>query len=181
MDRTYKTQAVILARKNFGEADRILILFTKHYGKIRVRAPGIRKTISRKSAHLELFNLSNLFLAAGKNLDIVTEAETVDSFQGIRKDLKKISLAYYFCELVDGLCAEREENQEVFDLIIEAFKKLEIAGDDNLKDDFSCRLLWNLGFLAKEKRLEGFDLESFIENLLERKIKSQRLLRKIGE
>ncbi len=179
MDRTYKTQAIILARKNFGEADRILILFTKHYGKIRVRAPGIRKTTSRKAAHLELFNLASLFLAQGKNLDIVTEATTLNNFSMLRKDLKKVSLAYYFCELVDGLCAEREENQEVFNLLLEAFRKLEIDGNDNLKDDFACRLLWNLGFLAKDKRLEGFDLENFIENLLERKIKSQRLLTRV--
>lgn len=182
MERTYKTEGVILKRTNFGEADRILTIFTKHYGKIRCRAPGIRRTISRKSAHLELFNLASLFLASGKNLDIVTEAETIYNFSGIRKNLKKVGMAYYTCELVDSLCPERQENREVFNLLERTLRELEASHYNDIyyhSESFANQLLWNLGFLPRNKKLVGKELEQFIENLLEKKLKSPRLLRKI--
>lgn len=182
--RTYKTEGLILKRSNFGEADRILTIFTKHYGKIRCRAPGIRKTISRKAPHLELFNLASLFLVQGKNLDIVTEAEIIDNFPGIRKDLRKISVAYLFCELVDGLCPEKQENREIFELLNQVLEILSCGGSTSievepLKDDFANKLLWILGYLPKDRNLFGDELENFMENILERKIKSKSLLRKI--
>lgn len=182
MERTYKTQAIILTRKNFGEADRILTIFTKHYGKLRVRAPGVRRIISRKAPHLELFNLAGLFLVQGKNLDIVTEAETIDNFPRIRKDLKKVSVAYLFCELIDGLCPEKQENREVFSLLIAALKELEVGHDDNIyyqSEIFANKLLQISGYLPKDRILKGDELENFMENILEREIKSKSLLRKI--
>lgn len=183
--RTYKTEGIILKRSNFGEADRLLTVFTKHYGKIRCRAPGIRRTISRKAPHLELFNLSTLFLVQGKNLDIVTEAQTINSFNGFRKDLPKVGIAYYLCELVDGLCPERQENREVFELLKKSLEILSCGGATlskvaPLNNDFANQLLWNLGFLQKNRTLIGEELERFIENILERKLRSPRLLRKIG-
>lgn len=174
--RTYKTEGIILRRTNLGEADRLLTIFTKNHGKIRCRAPGIRKTISRKGAHLELFNLSGLFLAQGKSLDIVTEAQTINNFSEIRKDLSKVWIAYYFCELVDSLCGERQENWEVFELL-----KKELETLSNETDTFANRLLQILGYLPRDKNLSGNDLERFIENILERQIRTKKLLRKIGE
>ncbi|MBI5465520.1 DNA repair protein RecO [Candidatus Gottesmanbacteria bacterium] len=180
--RTYKTEGIILKRNNFGEADRILTIFTRRFGKIRARAPGIRRTTSRKAPHLELFNLATLFLAQGKNIDIVTEAQTIDNFSGVRHDLKKVSLAYYLCELVDSLCPERQENKEVFNLLTKTLKDLEASHYDNIyyhSEDFANQLLWNLGFLPREKKLVEKELEQFIENLIEKKLKSRKLLRKI--
>lgn len=185
MERTYKTEGVILARKNFGEADRILTIFTKHYGKIRVRAPGIRRTTSRKAPHLEVFNHSSLFLAQGKNFDIVTEAQTIANFPGIRKELQKVGITYYLCELVDSLCPEKQENREVFNLLIQALKDLDLVHSNDTyyygknSESFANRLLWILGFLPRNRELRGEELERFIENILERKLKSPRILRKI--
>ena len=62
MSRAYKTEAIIIKRRNFGEADRILTILTKNYGKIQVRAPGVRKITSRRSSHIELLNFSSLTL-----------------------------------------------------------------------------------------------------------------------
>lgn len=184
MGRTYKTEGIILKRTNFGEADRILTIFTKHYGKIRARAPGIRRTTSRKAAHLELFNHSLLFLVQGKSLDIVTEATTINNFSGVRKDLQKVSMAYYFCELGDSFCPERQENREVFNLLTQTLRDLELSHGDNifyLGENFANQLLQLLGFLPKDKYLKSEELERFMESILERKIRSQGLLRKIGE
>ena len=180
--RTYRTEGIILRRTNFGEADRLLTIFTKNHGKLRVRAPGIRKTQSRKGPHLELFNLSSFFLAQGKSLDIVTEAQTLNNFSEIRKDLKKVWIAYYFCELMDSLCAERQENWEVLELLKNSLENLSVdSGQARMTDYFANELLQILGYLPRDKNLNGNDLERFIENILERKIRTKKLLRKNGE
>ena len=74
-DRTYRTEAIVLRRKDIGEADRILTLFTPGAGKVRAVAKGIRKPRSRKAGHLELFTCAKLLLAVGRDLDIITQAE----------------------------------------------------------------------------------------------------------
>lgn len=89
MSRTYKTEGIILKRINLGEADKIITLYSRHYGKIRCIAKGIRNITSRKGGNLELFNRVAIFLAKGKNLDIITEVQLLDSFSGFRQDLKK--------------------------------------------------------------------------------------------
>ncbi|KKR32290.1 MAG: repair protein RecO protein, partial [Candidatus Gottesmanbacteria bacterium GW2011_GWC2_39_8] len=85
--RTYKTEGIILRRINFGEADRLITIFSKHYGKQKVLGKGVRKIKSRRAPHLELFNRSVIFLHRGKNFDIITEAQTINSFSDLRKDL----------------------------------------------------------------------------------------------
>jgi DNA repair protein RecO (recombination protein O) len=113
-ERTYSTEAIILRRRNYGEADRILTLFTPHLGKIRARAVGVRKPRSRKAGHLELFCRSNLFLARGRELDIITQAETIEPFAVLRDDLNRSASASYIAELLDRFAAEGIENREAY-------------------------------------------------------------------
>src|SRR5687768_2124065 len=94
-ERLYRTEAVILRRSDFGEADRLLTLFTARYGKRRVIAKGARKTTSRRAGHIELFNRVELQLATGRNLDIVTDAQIVDPYKQLHEDLPRLSHAYY--------------------------------------------------------------------------------------
>jgi DNA repair protein RecO (recombination protein O) len=123
-ERTYQTEAVVLRRRNWGEADRILTLFTPGRGKIRVRAAGVRKPASRKAGHLELFHRANLFLAKGRDFDIVTQAETVESFARLRDDLVRSAAASYAVELLDRLTPEEEENPAAYRLIVRTLEAL---------------------------------------------------------
>ena len=180
---TYKTEGLILKRINFGEADKVLTIFTKHYGKICALAKGIRRITSRKGGNLELFNWVILFLFKGRNLDIITEAQVKDSFPGFRKDLKRIGIAYYFCELVDKLCPERQKNQEVFALLGQHLKGLEKKFDDsnyqtNFIRDFEVKLLEELGFWPKGRPTEDMDIKAFIEGIIEKRIKSRDFLQR---
>ena len=86
-DRTYRTEAVVLRRKDFGEADRVLTLLTPEHGKVRVVAKGIRKPASRKAGHLDLFMRSKLLVAKGRDLDIITQAETMSAYRPLREYL----------------------------------------------------------------------------------------------
>ncbi len=177
MIRYYKTEGLIIKRINFGEADRILTVLTKNYGKIRVKAPGVRKITSRRSSHIELLNLSTLTLYRSfrVTLPIVTEAQTQEEFLTIKNNLKKIGLAYYICELIDRLCADNQENKKVFFLAKDTLYQLaNDYGGLSLIDNFEQEFLVALGFLPESHQLK--DRAAFIENILERKLTTKRLL-----
>ena len=78
-ERLYRTEAIVLRRADLGEADRLLTIFTPERGKLRVVAKGARKVGSRKGGHVELFTRSNLLIAKARELDIVSQAETVEA------------------------------------------------------------------------------------------------------
>jgi DNA repair protein RecO (recombination protein O) len=176
--RTFKTEGIILKRSNYGEADRILTIFTKHYGKIRVMAKGVRKLSSRKAGSLELFNQSILFLVKGKNMDLITEAQTVNLFKKWRKDLSKIALAYYFCELVDKLTPDNQPHPLVFDLLRQSFLKMGVLPDSRLVREFEEKLLHELGFGVPEvlQKTQG-SLKSYIESIIEKHLNSPKILK----
>ncbi|MDW8325651.1 MAG: DNA repair protein RecO [Anaerolineales bacterium] len=116
-ERTYRTEAIVLRRKDIGEADRILTLLTPERGKVRVVAKGIRKPRSRKAGHLELFTRTHLLIAAGRDLDIVTQAQLADAHQPIREDLVRGAYAAYAVELMDRFTPEQQESPELYNLL----------------------------------------------------------------
>ena len=107
----------MLRRKDIGEADRILTLFTPELGKVRVVAKGIRKPRSRKAGHLELFTCARLLLAVGRDLDIITQAEGVDPYRPLRDDLLRGAYGAYMVELLDRFTPDEEENAEIYSLL----------------------------------------------------------------
>ena len=107
----------MLRRKDIGEADRILTLFTPEFGKVRVVAKGIRKPRSRKAGHLELFTCAKLLLAVGRDLDIITQAEGLDPYRPLRDDLLRGAYGAYMVELLDRFTPDAEENPELYDLL----------------------------------------------------------------
>lgn len=180
---SFKTDGVILKRTNFGEADKIFTVFTKHYGKLHLIAKGVRKITSRKAPHLEPFSLTKLYIAKGKNMGLVTEAEVVNNFSGLRSDLKKIGLAYQICELTDRLCPDEQVNRSLFELLVgELIKLNSSASEENYPiNDFILKLLWDLGYLPKGKTIASQDIQTFAEEVMEHKLKSTQLLTKIEE
>lgn len=178
--RSYKTEGIVIKRRNFGEADRILTVFTKNNGKIQIKAIGVRRITSRRSPHIELLNHSVLFLHRGKSLSILTEAQTLSDFSSIKTDLLKVGFAYHICELVDGLCAENQENMIIFNLLQNTLERLSKKEEILfIIHDFEIELLTLLGFWPKNRPTENLDTSLFIENILERKLKSKPLLSKL--
>ncbi len=119
-ERTYQTEAIVLRRSDFGEADRLLTVFTPERGKLRLIAKGARKPTSRKSGHVELFSHGRFLVAMGRDLDIITQAETLEAFLPLRQDLLRTTYACYVAELADAFTAERDENRPLFNLIRDA-------------------------------------------------------------
>src|SRR5689334_19975989 len=124
--RSYRVEGIVIKRKDFGEADRILTVFTRHQGKIQVIAKGVRKINSRRAAHVELLNQSILTLHEGK-LPILTEAETLNHYSLLKNDLRRAGFAFYICELLDGLLADHQESKSTFGLVETVLNRLETS------------------------------------------------------
>lgn len=128
-ERLYRTEALILHRTEFGEADRLLHVFTPHLGRLRLLAKGVRKISSRKAGHVELFTHVNLLVARGSTFDIVSQAEVLEPFRRLHEDLERASMAYYVGELVVRFTEEQDENAALFYLTRNTFERLCTARD----------------------------------------------------
>ena len=146
--RSIRVDAVVLRHNDFGEADRTLTLYTRQLGKARAIAKGARKMASRKAGHIEPFTHVKLQLARGRDVLIVTQAETVDAYLSLRDDLVLTSHASYMLELLDRFTYVDEiENSSIFRLLTESLSRLASNHDVWLVIRYyEMRLLDYLGF-----------------------------------
>lgn len=124
-ERSIRAEAVVLRHSDWGEADRILSLYTRQMGKVRAIAKGVRKMRSRKSGHLEPFTQVNLQLARGRDMFIVTQAEAINAYLHLRDDLVRVGYASYVVELLDRFTFDDDENPSLFHLLAETLKRLD--------------------------------------------------------
>src|SRR2546423_1406858 len=104
--RTYRAESITLKASPFAERDRLLVIFTRYHGKLRVLAKGVRRTTSRLSGHVDLFTHAGIFLVHGRTFDLVTQGQTIERFSILHEDLWRYSLACYCTELVDQFSQE---------------------------------------------------------------------------
>jgi DNA repair protein RecO (recombination protein O) len=116
-ERTYRTEAIVIRRSDFGEADRLLTLFSAERGKVRAIGKGARKPQSRKTGHVELFMRSRFLVAEGRDLDIVTQAEMVEAYAALREDLLRATYASYAVELLDRFTVDDDPHPDIYDLL----------------------------------------------------------------
>jgi recombinational DNA repair protein (RecF pathway) len=88
-ERNYRAEAVVLRRRDLGEADRLLTVYSREHGKLQQVAKGARRPSSRKAGHLELFTRVQIQAARGRELDVITQAEALDLFSELRSDLTR--------------------------------------------------------------------------------------------
>ncbi len=151
--RTYRTEAVILRRHDYGEADRILTLYTPAFGKLRAIAKGVRRITSRKAGHVELLVRAKLLLARGRELDVLTQAETIDAYISLRDDLYLTACGYFIAELVDRSVADRIENPPLYQLLVSSLERLASGGRADLTlRFFELHLLSFIGYAPELRR-----------------------------
>ena len=120
----YRDHGIVIRTYKLGEADRIVSFMTERHGKVRAVAKGVRKTKSKFGARLEPPSHVALQLYEGRELDIVTQAETVDAFRPIREDLDRLTRAVTMLEAVDQLSLEREPNADLYRMLLGALRAL---------------------------------------------------------
>ena len=146
--RSFRAEAIVLRHADWGEADRILTLYTREYGKVRAVAKGARKMRSRKAGHLEPFTHITVQLARARDLSIVTQVETLDAYLPLREDLMLLGYASYAMELLDRFTYDEEGgNPVIFRLLTETLGRLALKIEAWLALRFyEMRLLDSLGF-----------------------------------
>lgn len=122
---SYPTEAMILKRTDLGEADRIVTLFTPQRGKFHAVAKGSRRPVSKLGGHLELLSRSQLQVALGRNLDIITQAEVRENFLRLRTELWHMTCAFYLAELVDRFVEERVPHADIYTLLLQTLRYLD--------------------------------------------------------
>jgi DNA repair protein RecO (recombination protein O) len=123
--RTYRAEAIVLRTVDLGEADRILVLFTRHFGKVHVVAKGIRRATSRMAGHAEPLTHATYQLARGRELDVLTGAEARALYPSLREDLGRIAAGWYCAELTDRFTVEHAPAAPLFDLLETALRHLD--------------------------------------------------------
>jgi DNA repair protein RecO (recombination protein O) len=145
--RVYKVQAIVLRQRRLGDADKIVTLYCDYRGKLDAVAKGVRRTRSRLAGHLEPLTLGSYLLAHGRELDIITQAESVALFRALRADLDRLGRGLYCAELVDRLLPERSEGHPVFLLLRDLLQRLDSRPETDLAVRyFETRLLGELGY-----------------------------------
>lgn len=146
-ERLYRAEGIVLSRRDFGEADRLLTVFTREHGKLEQIAKGVRRPSSRKAGHLELFTRVQLLAARGRELDILTQVEAIETYPQLSKDLQLVGQASYILELVKLFTVQGEVNHEIYRLLVETLARLN-SGDPPSKATryFELRLLELAGY-----------------------------------
>ena len=161
MGRSYKTEAVVLRSFRFGEADRVLHLYTLDRGRVGAVAKGIRKTKSRFGARLEPLSHVELLLHQGSGeLHTVTGASLLDPHRPAREDRYRLSVGLVGVEAMLRLFVEQERNDKAFEALTRFLAAVDAvppglrgrAALDPLALAFQLKLLWLSGYLP---HLEG--------------------------
>lgn len=137
----YRDHGVVLRTIRLGEADRIVNLMTQGHGKVRAVVKGVRKTKSRFGGRLEPTSHISLQLYTGRELDVVTQAETVDHFRPIREDLDRMASAMTLLEAVDQVAQEREASPRLYQMLVGALRTLAARSSPLLVSSFLWKLL----------------------------------------
>lgn len=141
------TQAIVLSRTDFGEADRILTLLTPEYGKLRVMAKGVRRVKSKLAGGIELFSVSDIAFIKGRgDIGTLLSSRLNKHYGNIVKDIERTMLGY---DLIKQLskAIEDEPEPEYFELLRQTFEALD-------EHDISVDLV-RFWFMAQLLRLNG--------------------------
>jgi DNA repair protein RecO (recombination protein O) len=146
MPGLYRDEGVVLRAIKLGEADRIVTIFTQGHGKIRAVAKGIRKTTSKFGARLEPTSRVALQCYHGRDLDIVTQTETLESNRALREEYALLTRSVPMLEAVDQVAQEREPNPALYRMLTGALRSLVATRNPLVTPAFFWKLLSLEGF-----------------------------------
>ena len=145
--RLYRVSSVVVRQRDLGEADRIVVLYSRERGKLSAVAKGIKRPRSKLAGGLQLFAHARVQLAAGRSLEVVTQVEPIAVFYQLRRDMDRYVHACYLAELLDVVTDEGAPDGAVFDILVAILEALDAGGDPpTLVRAFELKLLARLGY-----------------------------------
>ena len=141
----YRDTAVILRTYKLGEADRIVVMLTEHHGKVRAVAKGVRKTTSKFGARLEPLSHVHLLLYQGRELDIVSQADSVETRASLVGDLDHLTSGLAIVEAVEQMTMEREPAPHIYRMLVGALRTVAARSGPLVVSSFYWKLLASEG------------------------------------
>lgn len=142
----------MLRTYRLGEADRIIVFLTRRRGKVRAVAKGVRKTRSKFGSRLEPMSHVALQLYEGRELDLVTQVDSIDHFRGLRDDLDRIARASAMLETADQLAQEGEVNPRLYEMLLGALRTLDASRSPLVVPAFFWKVLALEGYRPEVDR-----------------------------
>lgn len=156
--RNYQTQGIILKQTKLGEFDKIVTIYTPEFGKLRAVAKGACRAKSKLGGNVEPLTHSLMLLAKGRNLDIVTQSQTINGFLALKSDLWRMACGLYVLELIDSFTVEGGENRPLFDLLLDILHQLSEPDSNEIAlRYFELHLLHYLGYRPQLRRCVSCD------------------------
>jgi len=166
----YRTLGLIFKKEDRGEFDQLLSVFSKDFGKIEILGKGIKKISSKLRPGIEIFYLSEIEFIQGKRYKTLTGALKIEKFENLRKDLKRLAIAYKISEDLDNLIRGEEPDEKIWQLVIEVFEKL-----NNLSFIISHLSLLYYYFFWNLISILGYKPELYFCPLCQKKLKPEKL------
>lgn len=171
--RSFAAEGIILKRTNVGEADRVIVILTREFGKISCIAKGVRKLTSRKRGALEPGNQVKLYMVEGRGMKMLTQAIPIQEFLKTDSTLKDIRSLLQALEIFDAVFVEEQDQEEEYGLAIQILtilQKRPAAWRKKIEMLF-VQLLQRLGFLEEQEEQKR-SITSMVESLINRKMRS---------
>lgn len=148
--RTYRCEAIILGYTPLGEADLLVTMFSREQGKVRAVGKGARRSTSKLVGHLEPLTVVKMSMANGRSMDIISQAEVINSFSDLKQNLTGITKGQYLAEIVDGFGAEASPNPDLFQLMIDTLRVVQADPESDMAlRYFEFRLLQVSGLMPE--------------------------------
>ena len=148
--RVYRCQGLTLRKAAIGEADLVVTVFTAQRGKLRAVAKGARRPTSKLVGHLEPLTLAWFAIARGRQLDIISQAQVLDSLPAVKEDLPIMARGLYIAELLDGFGPETSPSPGLYRLAGDVLRALPGAADpETLLRYFEFHLLRLTGMMPE--------------------------------
>lgn len=153
----HRTQGIVLRARKIRESSRIVIFFTRDYGKISVIAKGSLKPKSKFGSSLELFTRSSIIFYRKENRDLHTlsHSDILSAHKGLKKDVVKLAYASVAGEMVERLVPGEEPNKQLYTLLDSVLKQIDIAERPQLEVILTSYVLKMLHVVGYGPELTG--------------------------
>lgn len=178
MKYSIQDRGIILQQIRFGESDKFIRIFTQNHGLIQLVAKGVRSLKSKKNPHIDSFNLVSF--QTGRSDDsnhYLEQADTINSFINIKKDLKKIRSLFYLTEILNQVLADNQTELLLYSKFEELLNTLNSTDGYQSQPiiNFQLVLIESLGFDPPQK-FSPQSLVDYFEGIIDKKIQSKKII-----
>lgn len=170
MSRAFKSEGIVLKKRNLPSQDIIVTIFSKEMGKIRVLAKGVKKISSKRLPHLQTGNIIEgvIYHSSEKRL-YLQETTLISGLSQVKKDPKKMSFLYFYFHIIDRLLPENQQELEIYDAVKRFLIDLSKSkATISLLEKHLNILLKKLGYINKDGSLD--ELHKLVEELMNEKV-----------